>query len=232
MPAGRACTTMLLAAACLLAGCGGAASSSSSSASSPTTTTATAGAATTATASASPSQQPLGPEGIPLEAGPPLAPASSTTPGTPVDGVQCAPIEQLVYHIHSHLLVYADGQPRELPAAIGLLGPVAQETTAGPFYGAQQCYYWLHTHTSDGIIHIESPSKRVYTLGNFFDEWRQPLSATQVASVQGKVTAFLNGKRWTRDPRVIPLLPHGLIQLDVGSPIVAPQPISFAGTNL
>ena len=167
-----------------------------------------------------------------MEAGPPLAPASSTTPGTPVDGVQCAPIEQLVYHIHAHLLVYADGRPRALPAAIGLIGPVAEQTTAGPFYGAQRCYYWLHTHASDGIIHIESPSKRVYTLGNFFDEWRQPLSRTQVASAKGKVTAFLNGKRWTRDPRAIPLLPHALIQLDVGSPAVAPQTISFAGTNL
>ena len=66
------------------------------------------------------------------------------------------------------------------------------------------------------MIHIESPTKRIYTLGNFFDEWHQPLSPTQVASVKGKVTAFLNGKPWTKDPRAIPLLPHASIQLDVG----------------
>jgi hypothetical protein len=128
--------------------------------------------------------------------------------------------------------VYVQGQPRALPAAIGLIGPVAQQTAYGPFYGAQQCYYWLHTHTSDGIIHIESPTKRIYTLGNFFDEWRQPLSSTQVASAKGKVSAFLNGKRWKQNPRTIPLLPHASIQLDVGAPTVAPKIISFAGTNL
>ena len=28
---------------------------------------------------------------------------------------------------------------------------------------------WLHTHAADGIVHIESPVDRTYTLGNFFD---------------------------------------------------------------
>ena len=149
-----------------------------------------------------------------------------------MDGIKCAPVEQLVYHIHSHLQVYDHGQPRTLPAGIGLIEPVAQQTAQGPFYGATHCYYWLHTHTTDGIIHVESPSVRVYTLGTFFDEWRQPLSQTQVAGLKGKVTAFVNGKPWTKDPRAIPLLPHASIQLDVGSPSVPPHVISFAGTNL
>jgi hypothetical protein len=233
MPACRVCALLCLFAAGALAGCGSANSSNSSSASattqaaSPATTT--AASTTTATSAAS---QPLGPEGIPLEAGPELAPASSTTPGTPVDGVQCAPVEQLVYHIHSHLQVYVDGQPRALPGAIGLIGPVAQQTAFGPFYGAQQCYYWLHTHASDGVIHVESPSVRVYTLGTFFDEWRQPLSRNQAASAHGKVAAFVDGKAWTKDPRTIPLIPHAAIQLDVGSPSVPPQAVSWTGTNL
>jgi hypothetical protein len=174
----------------------------------------------------------LGPEGIPIEEGPALAPASSTTPGSAVDGVQCAPVEQLAYHIHAHLQVYLDGSPRQLPGAIGILGPVPQQTQEGPFYGGTKCYYWLHTHTADGIIHIESPTARIYTLGTFFDEWRQPLSSTEVATVRGAVTAFLNGKPWTRGPRSIPLLPHAQIQLDVGKPIVGPQRVSFAGTGL
>jgi hypothetical protein len=141
-------------------------------------------------------------------------------------------VEQLAYHIHAHLQVYADGQPRALPGAIGMLGPVAQQTAYGPFYGASQCIYWLHTHASDGVIHIESPTKRVYTLGNFFDEWHQPLSRTQVAAVKGKVSAFLNGKPWTKDPRSIPLLPHASVQLDVGQPAVPAQTISWAESNL
>jgi hypothetical protein len=149
-----------------------------------------------------------------------------------VDGIQCAPVEQLAYHIHAHLQVYVNGQSRALPGAIGMLGPVAQQTAYGPFYGAQQCIYWLHTHASDGVIHIESPTKRIYTLGNFFDEWHQPLGRTQIAGDKGKVTAFLNGKAWKRDPRTIPLLPHASIQLDVGSPTVPARIVSFAGTNL
>lgn len=113
-----------------------------------------------------------------------------------------------------------------------MMGPVAQNTAYGPFYQATRCYYWLHTHTADGIIHIESPSVRIYTLGNFFDEWRQPLSSEVVATAHGPVTAFFNGKRWTKSPRAIPLLPHGVIQLDVGKPVVPPQSVSFAGTGL
>ena len=174
----------------------------------------------------------MGPEGIPLENGPARAPASTTTPGGTVDGIQCAPIEQLAYHIHAHLQVYVDGQPRALPGAIGLLGPQAQQTVNGPFYGATQCYYWLHTHTNDGIIHIESPTARTDTLGNFFNEWRQPLSADQVAGAKGPVTAFLNSRRWTKSPRALPLRPHAVIQLDVGSPVVPFATISWAGTHL
>ncbi len=231
MRARRFCIAVSLIAACALAACGGSSSSSTSTPAAAASTPATT-STTSSTSTAQAATQHLGPEGIPLEAGPQLAPASSSTQGATVDGIQCAPVEQLAYHIHAHLQVYANGQPRALPAAIGLIGPVSQQTAYGPFYGAQQCYYWLHTHTTDGVIHIESPTKRIYTLGNFFDEWRQPLSRTQVASVKGKVTAFLNGKPWKADPRTIPLLPHASIQLDVGSPTVPAKTISFAETNL
>jgi hypothetical protein len=169
---------------------------------------------------------------VPLERGRALAPAATTAPGNSVDGIQCAPVEQLAYHIHAHLQVYVDGRPRALPGAVGLVGPVEDQTALGPFFGAQQCYYWLHTHTLDGVIHIESPTARIYTLGNFFDEWRQPLGRDDVAAAKGRVTAFLNGRRWTKDPRRIPLLPHAVIELDVGSPVVRFTPVSWAGTGL
>jgi hypothetical protein len=218
----------LLAGALLIAGCGSSSSSSSATSSASSSTAAsTAAAQTTA-----PAPGKVGPEGIVLETGAPLGSASSTLPGTTIDGIQCAPLEQLAYHIHAHLQVYVNGQPRQLPAAIGILGLVVQQTPAGPFYGASKCIYWLHTHTTDGIIHIESPTQRIYTLGDFFDEWHQPLAATQVASASGKVTAFLNGKPWTGSLRSIPLNPHAQVQLDVGSPTVAYRPISFGGSGL
>lgn len=194
------------------------------------TATGPAASATSTAAAGAPGT--MGPEGIPLEAGATLAPASSTLPGKTVDGIQCAPIEQLAYHIHAHLQVYVNGQPRALPAAIGMIDPVAQNTPKGPFYGAQKCYYWLHTHTTDGVIHIESPTPRTYTLGNFFNEWDQPLSAKQVASDKGKVTATVNGKRWTKSPRAIKLKPHTVIQLAVGSPVPRYHKVDWTGTGL
>jgi hypothetical protein len=225
-----------LGAAALVAACGGSSPSTSSQAATTASTSstsaapaATTGTATTATTAGT--ARP-GPEGIPLESGPDLAPAATTVQGATVDGVQCAPIEQLVYHIHSHLQVYVNGEPRALPAAIGLVGPVSQQTPYGPFYGAQQCYYWLHTHASDGVIHIESPTPRIYTLGNFFDEWGQQLSSRQVAGARGTVTATVNGKRWTKSPRSIPLRKHEVIQLAVGRPIPPFHRIDWATSQL
>ena len=174
----------------------------------------------------------LGPEGIPIEQGTSLAPATTTTPGTPVDGIGCLPSEQIVYHIHAHLQVDVAGHPRQLPGGIGIIQPVAEQTPEGPLYAASQCYYWLHTHAADGIIHIESPTRRIYTLGEFFDEWRQPLSSDNVAGARGRVTALVDGKTWTKSPRAIPLLPREEVQLEVGMPLLPFVPVSFARTGL
>lgn len=173
----------------------------------------------------------MGYEGMPLEQGPELAPAS-TTQTAPVDGISCGPIEQLAYHIHTHLAVYANGSPRTLPTGIGIPGSIAQQTSLGPVAAGGACIYWLHTHTADGVIHVESPTQRVYTLGNFFDVWHQPLSANAVAGAKGKVYAFLNGKPWMKSPRDIPLVPHGIIQLDVEAPVPPFQTVSWAATQL
>ena len=73
---------------------------------------------------------------------------------------------------------------------------------------------------SDGVIHVESPSQRGYTLGQFFDIWGQPLSATQAGPVTGTVTAFYRGKPYTgSDLRAIPLTAHADIQPIGSTPI-------------
>jgi hypothetical protein len=168
---------------------------------------------------------------MPIEAGTDLAPPSTTGTGV-VDGIVCGPTEQLVYHIHAHLSVYINGSPRALPGGIGIPGSQVVNTTEGPVAEGGQCIYWLHTHAPDGVIHVESPTQRIYTLGAFFDEWHQPLSATDLAGARGRVTALVDGKRWSQDPRSIPLRPHAVIQLDVGTPTPAFAPVSWAGTNL
>jgi hypothetical protein len=148
--------------------------------------------------------------------------------GATVDGIQCQTQEQVLFHIHAHLAVFVDGRPGQIPEGIGIAPPRTTEPQADgtPFVLAGSCFYWLHSHTNDGVIHIESPDQRTYTLGNYFDIWHQPLSATQVAQAKGPVTAYLNGRPFTGDPRSIPLSAHAVIQLDVGTK-VAPQPFAF-----
>src|ERR1700732_5205664 len=169
----------------------------------------------------------IGPEGAALETGAFLGTAASTSPGVPVDGISCLAGEQLAYHIHVHLDVYDHGQPTTLPLGIGIVGPDVLKTAAGDLVSGGSCLYWLHVHAADGIIHVESPLRKTFDLGQFFDEWRQPLGPEQVAVAQGPVTAFVDGRRYQGDPRTIPLLRHEVIQLDVGGPVIPPQPFTF-----
>lgn len=216
-----------LTCAAAVAACGGSGSATNSSSSATTTS---AGASSTATAASGSGPQ-IGFEGVPLEQGPQLAPASTTQTGT-VDGISCGATEQLVYHIHAHLAVFDKGQLYQLPAGVGIPGSVAQATSQGPIAGGGNCIYWLHTHTTDGVIHVESPSKAIYTLGDFFDEWHQPLTATQVGQLHGAITAFVNGKQWTKSPRTIPLLPHEDIQLEIGEPAPPILTVDWSQTQL
>jgi hypothetical protein len=172
---------------------------------------------------------PAGPEGPPLETGPNLAPASSPSPGQTVDGISCQSGEQVAFHIHSRLTVFVNGKSKTVPYGVGIADPHLQPGIGTPFVAAGSCFSWLHTHAADGIIHIESPVKRTYTLANFFDIWGQPLSATQVGPEKGKVTALYNGQVWTGNPRDIPLGSHTQIQLEVGKPLVSPVLITSWG---
>lgn len=200
-----------------LAGCGSS-SSSSSSTTSAASSASTSAATSTATASSTTSGPQVGFEAVPLEQGPDLASASTTQPGT-VDGIQCKPSEQLVYHTHSHLAVFDNGRLYALPGGIGIPGSQDQQSQYGPVAVGGQCYFWLHTHTADGVIHVESPLRTIFTLGDFFDVWRQPLTNDRIAGLRGKVSAFVNGKPWHKSVRAIPLLPHADIQLEIGEPI-------------
>jgi hypothetical protein len=82
----------------------------------------------------------------------------------PINNVRCDTAQQTAYHIHIHLSIYINGKSVTIPQGIGI--------GAG-----NRCYYWTHTHTSDGIIHIEAPSKAdILGLDDFLAIWHERFS--------------------------------------------------------
>lgn len=133
--------------------------------------------------------------------------------GQPVSGVSCDAMEGTRLHIHQHLLILDRGKSVPIPSSVGQVP-------------ARQCLYWIHTHTPDGIIHIEAPSNRTFTLANFFAIWEQPLSRTQAGSARAMkgraLKVWVNGKPFTGDPRMIPLAAHADIVIQAGPPYSKP----------
>jgi hypothetical protein len=137
--------------------------------------------------------------------------------GQPVDGIHCDQMEGSLMHIHQHLAILDHGKPVTIPDDIGR-----------PVIG--QCFYWIHTHTPDGIIHIESPAFKTFTLANFFDIWGQPLTKTNVAGAHPKknerIVVWVNGNRYNGDPRAIQLSQHLDATIEVGPPYSKPAPFT------
>ncbi len=71
------------------------------------------------------------------------------------------------FHIHPILEIVVNGENVPVPTNIGV---------------QQTCMTALHTHTPDGVIHVESPEKRDYTLADFFAVWNQPFNKDEILS--------------------------------------------------
>jgi len=148
-------------------------------------------------------------------------PQGGVAAGQQLAGISCDEMEGQRVHIHQHLAIFDHGKPVMIPNSVGR-----------PLMRA--CLYWVHTHTPDGIIHIESPTMRTFTLGDFFTIWGQPLSSTQVASAKANkgttLKVWVNGKPYTGDPRAIPLTPHADIVLEAGPPFPTPPKFTNWGS--
>jgi len=139
---------------------------------------------------------------------------ASDNPAYPViNDIACQTTEQLSYHVHAHLSIYMNGQPVSLPAKIGIASD-------------NSCIYWLHTHSTDGIIHIESPNTHTYSLGTFLRMWEDHFSQlgypAELDSTAGW-TVYVNGKPYTGDFHNIQLKAHELITLAYNSPDAKPD---------
>jgi|HubBroStandDraft_1064217.scaffolds.fasta_scaffold92303_1 hypothetical protein len=154
-----------------------------------------------------------------LKGGLPDTPAGGQ--GQTIDSISCGGMEYSTLHTHTHLAIFYQGKQVAVPRLVG----------AAPL-PPQGCLYWIHTHSQDGIIHVESPvlapeGSSGFELGMFFDIWGQPLTRADVAGLKGPVIAYVNGTQYDGDLRQIPLRSHQQIVLEVGTPTVPPPNYTF-----
>ncbi len=162
----------------------------------------------------------------PVASGP--SPEQSSTSGSPSPStsIPCDQLEHTQVHYHAYLQVLVQGNPLGIPTNLGR---------------KLDCFYWLHMHTSEaGIIHVESPADRTFTLGDFFDVWSdwsgqaQPLDSTHVSTLalgpSQKLAVYVDigdgagAESFTGDPRSIVLKDHEVITLEIAPPAVMPRP--------
>ena len=136
--------------------------------------------------------------------------------GQTVDGVPCN-LGAEDYHIHLHLSLWVDGEQIAIPAGVGFKDPVEENGIVVDGV----CLYELHTHDASGIVHVEAPEPRTYTLGQLFRVWGRPLEPNNVAGFAGPVSVYVNGARSEGDPRGIVFADHQQIALVVGPPPAA-----------
>jgi hypothetical protein len=146
----------------------------------------------------------------------------SVAAGAPVDGVQCGPTEGQAQHIHQHIDVVVNGQYQTIPANVGIILD-------------KGCLYWVHTHTPDGVIHVEAPVKDQLTLGTFFDIWSvSPVDRAALDKVKAGAPdrIIVDGKPYTGDVRAIPLQSHTMITLEYGGPETPQRPFDWVAAGL
>lgn len=75
----------------------------------------------------------------------------------------------VVMHNHVQLEIRVDGTSVVVPANIGISPSLYRDHSLDQFGVMNPPMAPLHTHDSDGLIHIESTVMRDYTLGQFLD---------------------------------------------------------------
>lgn len=122
-------------------------------------------------------------------------------------------------HYHAHLDVLVDGEPVQVPANIGV------DPASGSMSG-------LHTHSSDGLIHIEaSRVGQTFTLGQLFTQWNVRLTDDQIGSLEAgddkSLAVYADGEKVTVDPAMVKLAPHQQITVVFGP---SGQPVDIPST--
>lgn len=123
--------------------------------------------------------------------------------------------EGTAVHIHQHLDIYVDGRPVPVRALIGI----------DPAVG----FAPLHVHDTSGVIHVESPTVRSYTLGQFFAVWGVRFTPSCLggycASGDRRLRVYVDGTAHRGDPTTLTLAPHQEIVVAFGTAAQLPSRI-------
>jgi hypothetical protein len=216
---------LMVSAVALVAGCGGSGDGSGSQAS------------TTSTTSGGKSDIKLGPAFGSMSSLPGVLTTPPPWPANNDDsklqlrlraiGLDPLTAEGQAVHIHQHLDLYAAGKKVTVPAQIGI-------AASGAFISD------LHTHDATGIMHVESPAVRSFSLGQFFAVWGVRLDGRCVgglcAAGDKRLAAWVNGKPVAGDPTRIVLEEHQEIAIAFGTAAQQPTPVpksyDFAAAGL
>lgn len=162
---------------------------------------------------------------------------------TAAAGLKAEVKESLTFHVHAHLDVFVDGSPIIVPAGIGInirdrgVKRFTDTPDGSVAYGGikgcgQPCISPLHTHDDTGILHTESRTPVPNTLGQFFTEWGVRLSPSCVGafcSPEKQIEFYVDGKRYSQDPRAIQLTYQKEIAVVIGtSPAEIPSTADFS----
>ncbi len=147
---------------------------------------------------------------------------NTNTAYPPINGISCDPVMQNGYHIHIHLTIYINGKLVTIPQNIGIAADGS-------------CFYWMHTHTNDGIVHIEASQKlHNLALDDFLTIWHDGFANLNFPSELLRSTGweiFVNGKPLASvvaSPlnTEVPLSSHDIVTLEYGTPHPKPDDAS------
>jgi hypothetical protein len=121
-------------------------------------------------------------------------------------GLNALGTEGQALHIHQHLDLFVNGKPVPggIPALIGI--------------NDNSYITELHTHATSGVIHVESPEKKSFVLGQFFAEWAVFLNSKCVGGYCNGLKWYVNGVRQIGNPQKLVLKNHQEIVIAVGKP--------------
>jgi len=114
--------------------------------------------------------------------------------GQVVDGLPCSKLMvRNRYHIHFFLGIIDHGKEIALPSTIGIVDP---RRARDGFTNGGRCAYYVHTHDSSGIVHVEVPEalpygRDLYGLRRFLDVWGVRHGEESFGGLHGNVRVFV-----------------------------------------